>query len=143
MKSSKHENSLVKWNPTKYLTVLSRYMLVNRATIWFVIHENFHQRSYVMKKVQFLPERTGTKCLTQYKCILYNIKCNRSQKCFFLSNEKNFAQVPNVIRKKNSVRVKCTKSFCTCRNFSTLLMILWDHEKWQRYISISFFKVIE
>lgn len=77
-------------NLTKTMGSLAREMLVD--AVWCVIHQDILYKSYIIRKVQLLPDRSRDNCLATEKSLLNKVK-HQEGSGMLLSppNEKNFA----------------------------------------------------
>ena len=84
------------------MRALARELQVDDATIRRVVHEDLRYKSYVMRRGQFLSERTRENRLTRAKRLLNKLKHPEEPgMLWFFSDEKIFVQDQKVNRKND------------------------------------------
>ena len=86
----------------KSMRALANELEVDESTIRRVVHEDLRYKSYVIRRGQFMSDRTKVNRLTRLKRFLNKLKHPEDPgMIWFFSEEKNFVQDQKVNRKNN------------------------------------------
>lgn len=89
-------------DPGKSIRALGRELQVDEATIRRVVHEDLRYKSYVMRRGQFMSEKTRENRVTRAKRLLNKLKHPEEPgMLWFFSDEKNFVQDQKVNRRND------------------------------------------